>query len=137
MKVLRIEHIGIAMEEKSSIGRLMTDILGHKIYKTESVASEAVRTHFIGIDQTKIELLEATGEESAIAKFVNKKGPGVHHLAFEVENIHEAFDEIKEKGLRVLNEAPKKGADDKLIFFVHPKDTGGVLMEFCQSITND
>lgn len=137
MKVLRIEHIGVAMDENSTLGSLITDLLGHPIYKTESVQSEQVRTHFIGVGQTKLELLEATSEESVIAKYVNKKGPGVHHLAFEVDDIHDAFEEIKAKGLRVLNEAPKKGADDKLIFFVHPKDTGGVLMEFCQSITKE
>ena len=133
--ILRIEHIGLATAEDGA-QQLFEALLGRPVYKSEEVESENVLTKFIRVGDTKIELLSGTNDESAVSKFINKKGAGIHHIAFEVADIHVAFIEAQKLGLRVLNEKPKKGADNKLIFFIHPKSAGGVLIEFCQEISS-
>ena len=131
--IKRLEHIGIATEERDAQA-LFEQLLGRPVYKSEEVTSEQVVTKFIRVGETKVELLTGTSDNDAITKFIGKKGPGIHHLAFEVEDIYAAFDEAKKMGLQLLNEAPKKGADNKLIFFIHPKSAGGILVEFCQEL---
>lgn len=128
-----MEHIGIASQEEGD-GGLFEKLLGRKMYKTEDVDSEKVRTRFFKVGESKLELLNGLNETDAITTFIEKRGPGIHHIAFEVEDIHHAFDEAKRLGFRVINEKPKRGADNKLIFFLHPKSTGGVLVELCQEI---
>ncbi len=130
----KLEHIGIAVKDLGVSNMLFSKILGTEHYKIESVASEHVNTSFFQVGETKIELLEATHPDSAIAKFLEKKGEGIHHLAFEVEDIHQAMEKMKNEGFILLNQEPKKGADNKLICFLHPKSTNGVLIELCQSI---
>ena len=129
-----IEHIGIAVKDLESANAVYESLLNCSPYKTEDVASEGVKTSFFKVGQTKIELLEATGEESPIAKFIARKGEGVHHIAFAVDNIVEEIARLKKEGFRVLNESPKKGADNKLVAFLHPKSANGVLIELCQEI---
>ncbi len=129
-----VEHIGIAVKDLSKGNALYSQLLGVEPYKLEEVASENVLTSFFRIGSTKIELLEATTEESAIAKFIAKRGEGIHHIAFEVEDIESEMERLRNEGFRLLNTAPKKGADNKLVCFVHPKDANGVLVELCQSI---
>ena len=130
----RIEHIGIAVKDLKSGNDIYTSLLGKAPYKMEEVESEGVLTSFFQVGESKIELLQATKEDSAIAKYIDKKGEGIHHIAFEVEDIYAAMEEMKTKGFRVLNEQPKKGADNKLVCFIHPKSANGVLVELCQSI---
>lgn len=130
----KLEHIGIAVKDLAVSNQLFEKILGAPHYKIEEVASEHVNTSFFKIGETKIELLEATHPDSAIAKFIEKKGEGIHHLAFEVSDIHEAMQRMEEQGFTLLNKTPKRGADNKLICFLHPKTTNGVLIELCQSI---
>lgn len=132
-----VEHIGIAVKDLSAANALFTRLLNTPPYKREEVASEGVSTSFFQINQTKIELLEATRDDSPIARFLEKKGEGIHHLAFEVDNIRAEMDRLKEEGFVLLNEAPKKGADNKLVCFVHPRDTHGVLIELCQEIREE
>ncbi len=127
-----IEHIGIAVLDLKLAIPLYERLLNTKCYKQETVASEHVQTAFFKTSNNKIELLQATSEESAIAKFIHKKGEGIHHVAFSVEDIHAEMSRLKKEGFRLLNEAPKNGADNKLICFVHPKDASGVLIELCQ-----
>jgi methylmalonyl-CoA/ethylmalonyl-CoA epimerase len=131
---IRVEHIGIAVKNLNEVNALYEQIFGEKHYKTEEVASENVATSFFKVGETKIEFLEATAPESAIAKFVEKKGEGIHHIAFEVDDIHAEMKRLSEKGFILLNETPKKGADNKLICFLHPKSTNGILVELCQEI---
>ena len=128
--IKRIEHIGIAATGPET-KELYERILGRPMYKAEQVDSEKVLTQFFQVGQSKIELVSGFGDD-AISKFIEKRGPGIHHLAFEVENIHHTFEACQHLGLQILNDAPKEGADNKLIFFIHPKSTGGVLIEFCQ-----
>ncbi|MCG3165329.1 MAG: hypothetical protein POELPBGB_01091 [Bacteroidia bacterium] len=130
----KIEHIGIAVKNLAEAEKTYTALLGVAPYKREAVESEHVITSFFKIGETKIELLEATSPESAIAKFIEKKGEGIHHIAYAVTDIHAEMKRLKEQGFVLLNEAPKKGADNKLICFVHPKSAGGVLTELCQEI---
>lgn len=130
----KIEHIGIAVKNIEVSNQIYEKLLGISPYKQEVVESEYVNTSFFQVGPNKIELLEATNSESAIAKFIEKKGEGIHHIAFEVENIHLEMKRLKEEGFVLLNEVPKKGADNKLICFVHPKNTNGVLVELCQEI---
>ncbi|MEM6630616.1 MAG: methylmalonyl-CoA epimerase [Bacteroidota bacterium] len=131
---MKLEHIGIAVKDMEAAEKLYTCLLNTPVYKREAVASEGVHTSFFRTGESKIELLEATSEESPIAKFLSKRGEGLHHIAFEVEDIYQEMDRLKQEGFRLLNEAPKKGADNKLVCFVHPKDCSGVLLEICQSI---
>jgi methylmalonyl-CoA/ethylmalonyl-CoA epimerase len=131
----KIEHIGIAVKEVRAANDTYTKLLGVEPYKTEHVASEGVNTSFFKIGDSKIELLEATTENSPIARFLQKKGEGVHHIAFAVENILTEMQRLKQAGFTLLNETPKPGADNKLVCFVHPKDSHGVLIELCQELS--
>lgn len=130
-----IEHIGIAVKNISFSNDLFTKLLGTGPYKQEGVESEGVMTSFFQTGQTKIELLEATNPESPIAKFIEKKGEGIHHIAFEVSDILTEMARLKSEGFILLNEVPKRGADNKLVCFLHPKGTNAVLIELCQSIS--
>ena len=130
-----IEHIGIAVKNLSFSNDLFTKLLGTSPYKQEGVESEGVMTSFFQTGQTKIELLEATNPESPIAKFIEKKGEGIHHIAFEVLDILTEMARLKSEGFILLNEVPKRGADNKLVCFLHPKGTNAVLIELCQSIS--
>lgn len=130
----KLEHIGIAVKNMDKTNALFASLIGQEHYKIEEVESEGVRTSFFKIGDVKIELLEATNENSPIAKFLDKKGEGIHHLAFSVSNIAESIAMYKKQGFEVVNEVPKKGADNKLICFLHPKSTGNVLIELCQDI---
>jgi methylmalonyl-CoA/ethylmalonyl-CoA epimerase len=128
----KIEHIGIAVSNLEEAIQTYTELLNSPCYKTEEVASEGVKTAFFQIGDSKIELLEATHEESPIAKFIAKKGQGIHHIAFDVTDIEASMAAYKEKGFQLLNETPKNGADNKLVAFIHPKSANGVLVELCQ-----
>jgi len=130
----KIEHIGIAVRSLKEAGSLYGTLLGCKSYKTEEVASEHVITEFFKVGESKIELLEASSEDSAIAGFIAKRGEGIHHIAFAVENIVDEMARLKAEGFKLLNEVPKKGADNKLVCFVHPKSAHGVLIELCQEL---
>ena len=129
----KIEHLGIAVKSLEIANVTYTKIFGAP-YKTELVQSEGVNTSFFKLGSNKIELLEAIKPESAIAKFIEKKGEGLHHVAFEVDDIYSEMERLKEEGFTLLNQVPKIGADNKLICFVHPKETHGVLIELCQEI---
>jgi methylmalonyl-CoA/ethylmalonyl-CoA epimerase len=130
----KIEHIGIAIKDAKSSVELFSKLFNTQPYKKESVVSEKVNTIFFQVGGNKIELLEATSSESAIAKFIEKKGEGIHHIAFDVENIFEEIKRLKSEGFVFINEEPKHGADNKLIAFIHPKSSNGVLIELCQEI---
>lgn len=130
----KIDHVGIAVKDIDVSNALFEKLLGVSPYKLEEVESEGVLTSFFKTDANKIELLAATNPESPIAKFLEKKGEGIHHIAFEVENIQEEVERLKSEGFVVLNEIPKKGADNKWVVFLYPKSTNGVLVELCQSI---
>ncbi len=130
----KIEHIGIAVKDLKESNKLFAKLLGEKYYKIESVESEAVNTSFFKTGNNKIELLEATNEDSPIAKFIEKRGEGIHHIAFEVDDIEQEIKRLQKEGFKILNEKPKKGADNKLVVFLHPKSTNGVLIELCQEI---
>lgn len=131
----KIEHIGIAVKDLEVSNELFAKLLGEPHYKTEEVESEGVKTSFFMNGPNKIELLEATRPDSPIAKFIEKNGEGIHHIAFDVEDIVSEIKRLKSEGFVVLNETPKKGADNKLVAFLHPKSTNGVLIELCQDIT--
>lgn len=130
----KIEHIGIAVKDLEASNTLFTKLFGVSAYKTEEVASEGVKTSFFMNGPNKVELLEATSTDSPIAKFIEKKGEGIHHIAFDVEDIVSEIKRLKSEGFVVLNETPKKGADNKLVAFLHPKSTNDVLIELCQEI---
>ena len=131
----KIEHIGIAVKSIKDSNKLFESLFGKAHYKIESVENENVNTSFFKLGESKIELLEATNDESPIAKFIAKKGEGIHHIAFDVNDIEAEIKRLKKEGFVVLNKEPKKGADNKLIAFLHPKSTNGVLIELCQEIT--
>lgn len=130
----KIEHIGIAVSSLKDASIIYEKLFGAPAYKQEEVASEGVKTAFFRSGPNKIELLEATNPESPIAKFIAKKGEGIHHIAFDVEDIILEIARLKDEGFIILNEIPKKGADNKLVAFLHPKNTHGVLIELCQEI---
>lgn len=130
----KIEHIGIAVKNLEKSNALFASLFGKPHYKEEEVLSEGVKTSFFNSGPNKIELLAATTSDSPIAKFLEKKGEGVHHIAFAVEDIKQEIARLKEEGFTVLNEIPKKGADNKWVAFLHPKSTNGVLIELCQEI---
>ena len=130
----KIEHIGIAVKNLDEANKIYEQLLGTPPYKMETVDSEGVNTSFFKTGESKVELLKATKDESAIAKFIAKKGEGIHHIAFAVKDIHKEIKRLKEDGYNIINESPKKGADNKLVCFVHPKNTKGVLIELCQEI---
>ncbi|MDC6365200.1 MULTISPECIES: methylmalonyl-CoA epimerase [Flavobacteriaceae] len=133
----KIEHIGIAVKNLEASNDLFAKLLGTSHYKIEEVVSEGVKTSFFKSGPNKIELLEATKPDSPIAKFLEKKGEGIHHVAFAVEDIESEITRLKAKGFVVLNETPKRGADNKLVAFLHPKGTNGVLVELCQEIKEE
>ena len=130
----KIEHIGIAVSNLNKSEKLFEKLLDTQAYKTETVESEHVKTMFFQTGDAKIELLEATNSTSPIAKFIEKKGEGIHHIAFEVDDIVTEIARLKKEGFLVLNEFPKKGADNKLVAFLHPKTTNSILIELCQEI---
>jgi len=130
----KIEHIGIAVKDLEKSNKLYASLLGKLNYKTEEVESEGVKTSFFQLGPNKIELLEATNPESQIAKFIEKRGEGIHHVAFKVLDIKAEMARLENEGFIVLNKEPKKGADNKLVAFLHPKSTNGVLIELCQEI---
>ena len=129
--MLKIEHIGIAVKELAVSIPLFEKLLNSTCYKTETVDSEHVNTAFFKKGETKIELLESSTADGVIAKYIDKKGEGVHHIAFDVADIHAEMERLKNEGFVLLNEQPKVGADNKLVCFLHPKDTNGVLVELC------
>ncbi len=130
--MLKIEHIGIAVKSLQESIPLFEQLLNTPCYKTEEVADEGVNTAFFRTGESKIELLEATKETSPIARYIDKKGPGIHHIAFEVENIEAEMKRLAALGFELLHEMPKNGADNKRICFLHPKSTNGVLVELCE-----
>jgi methylmalonyl-CoA/ethylmalonyl-CoA epimerase len=130
----KIEHIGIAVKDIDSSNDLFAALFGKEHYKIEDVESEGVKTAFFKCGPNKIELLQATNENSPIAKFIEKKGEGIHHIAFAVDDIEKEIKRLTEEGFEMIHKAPKKGADNKLIAFLHPKSTNGVLIELCQEI---
>ena len=132
----KIEHIGIAVKNLDEANKIYEQLLGTPPYKMETVDSEGVNTSFFKTCESKVELLQATEEESAITKFIAKKGEGIHHIAFAVKDIYKEIKRLKEEGYTIINESPKKGADNKLVCFVHPKNTKGVLIELCQEIVS-
>jgi methylmalonyl-CoA/ethylmalonyl-CoA epimerase len=130
----KIEHIGIAVKDLKASNQLFSKLFGNPPYKEEEVASEGVKTSFFMNGPNKIELLEPTNDSSPIAKFLEKKGEGIHHIAFDVEDIEKEIVRLQEEGFVLINDKPKKGADNKLVVFLHPKSTNGVLIELCQEI---
>ncbi len=128
----KIEHLGIAVKNLEASNELFAKLFGQSHYKVEKVESEGVSTSFFQVGPNKIELLEATNPDSPIAKFIEKKGEGIHHIAFEVDDIHAEIERLKAEGFRMIHEQPKDGADNKLIAFLHPKASNGVLIELCQ-----
>ena len=130
----KLEHIGIAVRNLEEANKLFSRLLGREPYKTENVESEGVRTSFFEVSGVKIELLESSRPGSAIDKFIEKRGEGIHHLAFEVDDIHESIATHRKAGFEPINPQPKEGADNKLINFLHPRQTGGVLIELCQEM---
>ncbi|GGZ76007.1 methylmalonyl-CoA epimerase [Algibacter mikhailovii] len=130
----KIEHIGIAVENLEESNALFSKLFGEPHYKTEAVEKEGVMTSFFKVGPNKIELLEATKPDSPIAKFIERNGPGIHHIAFDVDDIVTEIERLKSEGFDVLNETPKQGADNKLVAFLHPKSSNGVLIELCQEI---
>jgi len=130
----KIEHIGIAVKDLNSSIAIYQKLLNTDCYKTEQVASEFVNTAFFKTGENKVELLQATAPDSAIAKFIEKKGEGIHHVAFLVDDILAEMERLHKEGFVLLSDSPKKGADNKMVCFVHPKDTNGVLIEICQEI---
>jgi methylmalonyl-CoA/ethylmalonyl-CoA epimerase len=133
----KIEHIGIAVKDLLSANELYTRLLGVAPYKQEIVESEGVNTSFFMTGVNKIELLQGVKEGNAISSFIEKRGEGIHHIAFHVEDIEAEIARLKKEGFRLINETPKRGADNKLICFVHPKDSNGVLIELCQDIKTE
>ncbi|HSN60778.1 MAG TPA: methylmalonyl-CoA epimerase [Ferruginibacter sp.] len=134
--MLKVEHIGIAVKDFANAVPLFEKLLNSSCYKTETVASENVNTAFFRQGENKIELLESATEDGVIARFIEKKGEGIHHIAFEVADIYAEMNRLKNEGFVLLNETPKQGADNKLVCFLHPKATNGVLIELCQEITD-
>jgi methylmalonyl-CoA/ethylmalonyl-CoA epimerase len=132
--MLKIEHLGIAVKDLNQSNELFSKLFGKQPYKLEKVETEGVSTSFFMVGENKIELLEATNPDSPIAKFIDKKGEGIHHIAFEVADIDAEMKRLQAEGFTLLSEQPKKGADNKLICFLHPKGTNGVLIELCQEI---
>lgn len=132
--MLKIEHIGIAVKSIADSDKLFSLIFNNNSYKKETVESQGVLTSFFQLGESKIELLEATNPESPISKFIEKRGEGIHHIAFEVEDINNEIERLKLAGLQFISDIPSRGADNKIICFLHPKNTNGVLIELCQEI---
>ncbi len=134
MHMNKIDHIGIAVKDMEAANELFGLLLGKGHYKIEEVAGEQVATSFFAVGESKIELVQALGPDSAIAKYIDKRGEGMHHIAFEVDDIVAEIERLQQQGFTLLNTEPKKGADNKIIAFLHPKSANGVLVELCQSI---
>ena len=132
----KIEHIGIAVKNLAEANQLYSTLLNTKPYKEEAVESEGVTTSFFEVGESKIELLAATREDSAIAKYIEKRGEGIHHIAFYVNNIEDEIERLQQEGFKLLNDQPKRGADQKKIAFLHPKSAQGVLVELCEDVNN-
>ena len=132
MKVLKIDHLGIAVNSVEEGKKFWSDVLGLEFEGAETVEEQKVTTAFFPVGQSEVELLESTSPDGPVAKYIEKKGQGIQHIAFRVENIDEALEELKEKGIRLIDEKPRKGAGGARIAFLHPKATGGVLVELCQ-----
>jgi len=132
MKIKHIDHIGIAVKSIEQAGRFYTDVLGLPVQGTETVADQKVNVAFIPITDSEVELLESTQEDGPVAKYIESRGEGIQHIAYRVENIDEALKELKEKGIRLIDQEPRKGAGGARIAFVHPKETNGVLVELCE-----
>ena len=135
--MIRVEHIGIAVKDLKKANNLYEKLLGVAPYKQEAVVSEQVITSFFQVGETKIELLKATSEKSAIHKHIDKRGEGMHHIAFEVDDIYAEMERLRKEGFRILNDHPKRGADNKLVCFIHPKSANSVLIELCQTIETE
>ena len=131
----RLEHIGIAVDDVDAVADCFRDLLGMDPYKKETVAEQEVRTHFLNAGAAKLELLEALAEDSPVQRFLDNRGEGLHHLAFEVSDLEDTIEHLREAGFDLLSDRPQRGADDKQVVFVHPKQTHGVLVEFCESVT--
>ena len=129
----KVEHIGIAVKNIDEAAKVFDILLNQKPYKTEAVESEGVKTSFYQVGETKIELLESTKEDSSIAKFIAKKGEGIHHIAFDVDDIEKEIQRLQEAGFELIHKSPKAGADNKLIAFLHPKSSNSVLVELCMN----
>jgi len=132
MKIKHIDHIGIAVKSIDEGKRFYTDILGLAMVKTEVIEEQKVKTGFLPISDSELELLESTAPDSPVAKYIESRGEGIQHIAFRVENIEEALKELKEKGVRLIDQEPRKGAGRARIAFIHPKETHGVLVELCE-----
>lgn len=132
MKILKIDHLGIAVNNMDEGKGFWTDVLGLKFEGAETVAEQKVTTAFFPVGESEVELLESTAPDGPVAKFIEKKGPGFQHVAFRVENIEEALEELKAKGIQLIDQVPRKGAGGAKIAFLHPKATGGVLVELCE-----
>jgi methylmalonyl-CoA/ethylmalonyl-CoA epimerase len=130
--VTKVEHIGIAVKNLTTSTELLTKLFGKSHYKTERVESEKVSTTFFQIGETKIELLESENNKSAISKYIEKKGEGIHHIAYAVDDIYEEMERLKKEGFVLINQEPFEGADNKLVCFIHPKSANGTLVELCQ-----
>jgi methylmalonyl-CoA/ethylmalonyl-CoA epimerase len=131
--MIKLDHIGIAVKDMAAANEMYAKLLGKPHYKIETVATEKVATSFFQIGESKIELLEATDPDSPIAKFIEKRGEGIHHIAFEVSDIEAEIQRLENEGFVLINKTPKNGADNKLVAFLHPKYVGGVLVELCQT----
>ena len=134
--IRKIEHIGIAVKDMSNSNALFSKLFGKEHYKIEAVESEGVQTSFFMLGDTKIELVASSSDNSAIAKFIEKRGEGIHHIAYDVDDIEAEMARLKSEGFEFINAAPKDGADNKKIVFLHPKSTNGVLVELCQERKN-
>ncbi len=132
MKIKHIDHIGIAVKDLEQAGKFYTEGLGLKIQETETVTEQKVNVAFLPITDSEIELLESTTPDGPVAAFIDKKGEGIQHIAFRVANIEDAIAELKEKGIRMIDQMPRKGAGGAKIAFIHPKETNGVLVELCE-----
>jgi len=132
--MMRLEHIGIAVASPEKSIELFNRLLDQRVYKQETVESEKVTTYFYDVETAKLELLAASEERSVIEKYIEKRGEGIHHLAFEVDDLPAEINRLKNEGFQFINEKPKPGADNKLICFLHPKSTNGVLVELCQTV---
>ena len=132
--IKKIEHLGIAVKDLNKSNELFKKLLGEQSYKTEAVDSESVTTSFFKVGNQKLELLEASEPNSTIARFIERRGEGMHHLAFHVENIDEEIERLEKEGFEFVSKTPTKGADNKMVVFLHPKTTNGVLVELCQEI---
>ena len=135
--IKKVEHIGIAVKNINDSNELFLKLFGKKHYQVEKVESEQVSTSFFMVGDTKIELLESTSSTSAISNFIDKRGEGIHHIAFEVDDIYAEMERLKAEGFLLIAEEPKKGADNKLVCFLHPKSTNGILVELCEEMKGD